>query len=293
MPALWGPQIQFALHILGKNLPPALLASRLFDLTGSTAMITGGAQGIGAAVALGMAHSGADIIIAGALAQWAANEHWEGRGLQLAASACCMEQPRGPADMCSLEHPPHPLQYRTELDSRSSMHALSACEPPRPLLMITLCRGLARRHWPSGENNCVVRSGAIHGAQGGGGALRCAQPIPGGCRGGKGGRQNGGGPRHPVLQRRWAGSSRELHMPRGRFRGAQQAKRAQAGLRGHPSLASVGGAGMHSFKRNQINVVLGGCLQASLAASSGQMTCRTSEAHGSGPAYLCVASPLC
>ncbi len=71
MPALWGPQSEFALHILGKNLPPALLASRLFDLTGSTAMITGGAQGIGAAVALGMAHSGADIIIAGALAQWA------------------------------------------------------------------------------------------------------------------------------------------------------------------------------------------------------------------------------
>jgi NAD(P)-dependent dehydrogenase (short-subunit alcohol dehydrogenase family) len=37
---------------------------RLFDLSGSTAMVTGAGSGIGAAVALGMARSGADLILA-------------------------------------------------------------------------------------------------------------------------------------------------------------------------------------------------------------------------------------
>lgn len=36
-----------------------------FDLSGSTAFITGGAQGIGAAIAVAMARHGADVIIAG------------------------------------------------------------------------------------------------------------------------------------------------------------------------------------------------------------------------------------
>lgn len=39
-------------------------SDRLFDLSGSTALITGAAQGIGAAIALGMAGCGADIILA-------------------------------------------------------------------------------------------------------------------------------------------------------------------------------------------------------------------------------------
>lgn len=39
-------------------------ADQLFDLSGSTAFITGGAQGIGAAIALGFAQHGANIVIA-------------------------------------------------------------------------------------------------------------------------------------------------------------------------------------------------------------------------------------
>ena len=38
---------------------------QLFDLSGSVAFITGGAQGIGAAIALGAAASGADVVLAG------------------------------------------------------------------------------------------------------------------------------------------------------------------------------------------------------------------------------------
>ena len=39
-----------------------------FDLSGSTAFVTGAGSGIGAAIALGMARSGADIILAGVVA---------------------------------------------------------------------------------------------------------------------------------------------------------------------------------------------------------------------------------
>jgi hypothetical protein len=39
-------------------------ADKLFDLSGSTAFVTGGAQGIGAAIALGLARHGANIVIA-------------------------------------------------------------------------------------------------------------------------------------------------------------------------------------------------------------------------------------
>ena len=41
-----------------------MTASALFDLSGKTAIVTGGASGIGQAVALGLAASGADVVIA-------------------------------------------------------------------------------------------------------------------------------------------------------------------------------------------------------------------------------------
>lgn len=63
-----------------------MIICRLHDLTGSTAMITGGAQGIGAAVALGLAHNGADIILAGRWEAWGtgARRGLQGRGWKLA-----------------------------------------------------------------------------------------------------------------------------------------------------------------------------------------------------------------
>jgi len=39
------------------------MKSSLFDLTGKTALVTGGSKGIGQAMAIGLAEHGADIIL--------------------------------------------------------------------------------------------------------------------------------------------------------------------------------------------------------------------------------------
>ena len=41
------------------------MISELFDLTGKTALITGGTHGIGLAIAKALAHAGAEIVING------------------------------------------------------------------------------------------------------------------------------------------------------------------------------------------------------------------------------------
>lgn len=75
--------------------------SQIFDLTGSTALVTGGSRGIGAAIALGLARSGANIIVAGG-SMWAVllsgSNCGAGSALHLyclAVSSCSATQLRG------------------------------------------------------------------------------------------------------------------------------------------------------------------------------------------------------
>src|SRR5829696_9406680 len=79
----------------------------LFDLTGRNAVITGAANGIGRAIALGMARQGADVAIC----------DLDKEGLQSALAEVTVLGRRGVAVRCDVEQPDQIARFFSEIDA--------------------------------------------------------------------------------------------------------------------------------------------------------------------------------